>query len=372
MGIVSLFADITYEGAKSISGQFLAFLGVSGAIVGFVAGFGELVGYSFRIISGYISDRTKQYWTITCIGYVINLLAVPLLALSGNWQTAAGLMIMERFGKAFRTPARDALLSYATRQVGRGFGFGFHEALDQIGAIMGPLLMSAVLYYKGGYQEGFIVLGIPAICALSVLWCAKRLYPKPQDFEAESSSLLTKEFTNTYWLFIAAISCIAAGYVDFPLIAYHFEKTATVSSAMIPVLFSIAMAADGVSALVFGRFYDRKGISILILVLPLASLFAPFVFTNSFPFALIGIILWGIGLGAQESIMRAVVADLVSKDRRASAYGMFNLWFGIFWFLGSSTMGILYDISVGSLVLFSVLTQCMSLPFLFQIRNVPK
>jgi MFS family permease len=141
MGIVSLFADMTYEGSRSITGPYLAILRASAVTVGFVAGFGELTGYVIRFFSGYLIDRTHSYWTITLIGYLINLIAVPLLALAGSWEVAAALIIVERIGKGIRVPSRDVMLSHACSQVGQGWGFGLHEALDQIGAILGPLIV---------------------------------------------------------------------------------------------------------------------------------------------------------------------------------------------------------------------------------------
>lgn len=369
LGIVSLFADMTYEGAKSISGQYLAVLGASGTIVGIVAGLGELIGYGVRLLSGIISDKTGKYWMVTFIGYAINLLAVPLLALAGNWPLAASLMVLERFGKAIRSPAKDAMLSYATKEMGRGWGFGLHEAMDQVGAIMGPLIVSGILYFKGSYQMGFALLLIPALCALSVLVCARILYPRPQDLEKKTSNLTTEGFSKKYWLYIAAVCCIAAGYVDFPLIAFHFKKASVMSDAWVPVIFSISMAAAGLSALIFGRLYDTKGFSVLIFVTGLASLFSPLVFTDGFYFALSGMILWGIGLGAQESIMRAVVASLVQMNKRGTAYGILNIWFGIFWFIGSALMGFLYDISILSLIIFSLGIQLVAIPLLFAVRK---
>ncbi|MBS0656561.1 MAG: MFS transporter [Verrucomicrobia bacterium] len=367
-GFVSLFADMTYEGARSITGQYLAILGASGAVVGIVSGFGELVGYGMRLLSGRISDKTGRYWLITCIGYAINLLAVPLLALAGNWPLAAALIILERFGKAIRSPSKDAMLSYATYATGRGWGFGLHEAMDQIGAIIGPLLVSTVLYYHGSYQMSFGMLLIPALCALSVLAAAKLLYPRPQDLEVENPAIKTKGLTKTFWLYIAAISCVAAGYVDFPLIAFHFKKLTTIKDAWVPIFFAVAMAAAGLSALIFGRLFDKKGLSVLIFATAVSSLFAPLVFIDGFYVALIGMVLWGIGLGAQESIMRAVVANIVSMDKRGTAYGIMNIWFGISWFLGSALMGFLYDISVVSLVIFSLGIQVVALPILFAVK----
>jgi MFS family permease len=369
IGIVSLFADMTYEGARSITGQYLAVLGASGTVVGVVAGLGELFGYSFRLVSGYVSDRTGKYWLVTFVGYFLNLFAVPLLALAGNWPLAASLVILERFGKAIRTPSRDAMLSYATKETGRGWGFGLHEAMDQTGAIIGPLIVTCVLYFNGTFQTSFTVLLIPALCALSVLTLARMLYPRPQDLEIETIDLKEKGFSKKYWLYIIAISCVAAGYVDFPLIAFHFQKAAIISDIWVPVFFSIAMASAGLAALICGRLYDKIGFSVLIFVTALASLFAPLVFIGKFYLSLIGMVLWGIGIGAQESIMRAVVANMVQMNKRATAYGILNIWFGISWFLGSALMGFLYDVSLLSLMIFSMGIQLVSIPILIAVKE---
>ena len=173
LGVVSLLADVTYEAARSISGPFLAVLGASAALVGLVAGLGELIGYGLRVVSGILSDRTGRYWTMTLLGYAVNLLAVPALALAGRWEVAAVLLIAERFGKSIRTPARDAMLSHAAADVGRGWAFGINEAMDQIGAVLGPLLMAAVLAWKNDYRDGFAILLIPSLLALSVLVIAR-------------------------------------------------------------------------------------------------------------------------------------------------------------------------------------------------------
>ncbi|HEX9371654.1 MAG TPA: MFS transporter, partial [Roseiflexaceae bacterium] len=220
LGVVSLFADMTYEGARSITGPYLAVLGASATVVGIVAGFGELIGYGLRLVSGYLSDRTGRYWAITLVGYAVNMLAVPLLALAGNWEIAALLMIAERTGKAIRTPARDAMLSHATSEMGRGWGFGLHEAMDQIGAVLGPLIVAAVLYVRGDYQTGFALLLIPALLALGVLVAARLLYPHPRDLEVDVPAPATRGFPRVFWLYLAAVALIAAGYADFPLIAY--------------------------------------------------------------------------------------------------------------------------------------------------------
>jgi MFS family permease len=372
LGVVSLFADMTYEGARSITGPYLAILGASATAVGIVAGFGELIGYALRLVSGYISDRTGKYWTVTLVGYFVNLFAVPLLALAGRWEIAAVLMVAERMGKAIRNPSRDAMLSHATQSIGRGWGFGLHEAMDQIGAILGPLIVAGVLYFNGGYRISFAILLIPALLALAVLLVARALYPHPRDLEVPSVELNTKKFSRVFWLYLAAVSLIAAGYVDFPLISYHFERLSVVPKVWVPVFYAVAMGVDALAALLFGRLFDRVGLSILIVASLLSSLFAPLVFLGGFYLALVGMAIWGVGMGAQESIMRAAIAGMVPMNRRSTAYGIFNTGFGLFWFLGSALMGVLYDISIPSLIVFSIVMQLGSIPFFISIRKKPR
>jgi len=372
LGIVSLLADVTYEGARSITGPYLALLGASGTAVGIIAGSGELVGYALRLVSGYIADRTGRYWLITIFGYTVNLLAVPLLALAGRWEIAAALMITERIGKAIRTPSRDTMLSHATKDIGRGRGFGLHEAMDQIGAMTGPLIVAAVLYVKGGYKASFGILLIPAILAITVLSVARHLYPKPKDLEKSSVALETKGFPLVFWIYLCAVALVAAGYVDFPLMAYHFKKGAIASDNWIPVLYAIAMGIDAIAALLFGRLFDRRGVSVLIVAALISSLFAPFVFLGGFYAAIAGIVLWGIGMGAQESIMRAAIANMIPANKRGSAYGIFNAAYGLFWFLGSALMGIFYDVSIPVLIAFSVIVQLASIPFFLMAKTAVK
>lgn len=370
LGVVSLFADMTYEGARSITGPYLALLGASGAAVGVVTGFGELLGYGLRLASGYLADRTGRYWAITILGYALNLFAVPLLALSGRWELAAALMIAERLGKAIRTPARDAMLSHATKEVGHGWGFGLHEALDQVGAVLGPLVVAAVLYLlRGGYRLGFGVLLVPALCAVAVLLAAWRLYPRPRELETGPPLADGEHLPGVFWIYLAAAAFVAAGYADFPLIAYHFGKAGTISDGWIPVSYAVAMGVDALAALAFGALFDRHGLPVLIAAALLSASFAPLVFFGGFSLSLLGMALWGVGMGAQESILRAAIAGMVPRERRGSAYGLFNTGYGLAWFLGSAAMGFLYDASVRGLVTFSVLAQLGSIPLLLLVMR---
>ncbi|MBP7730415.1 MAG: MFS transporter [Bacteroidales bacterium] len=361
LGLVSLFGDMTYEAARSINGSYLKILGANGTTVGIAAGLGELAGYGLRFVSGYIADRTKKYWTIMIIGYLLNLFSVPLMALAGYWQIAVVLIIAERVGKALRTPARDAILSFGTQKMGRGWGYGLHEAMDQIGATIGPLLVSLVLLLKNqNYELAYAILAIPAIIAFMILILGVHLYPKPGELEIKTTSIVTKGVQKRFWIYIIAVVFIAAGYADFPLIAFHFKSKALMSDSVIPIFYAIAMAVDAVAALVFGKIYDRKGINILLLSVLISCAFAPLVFYGNFYLALFGMILWGIGMGAQESILKAEIANMVSTEKRGRAFGTFNAIYGLSWFAGSALMGIFYDFSIKALVIFSVTAQIIA------------
>jgi MFS family permease len=370
VGGVSLLADMTYKGARSITGPYLALLGASATVVGFVAGLGELIGYAVRLASGYLSDRTGRYWAITIFGYCVNLLAVPVLALAGSWQVAALLIVLERTGRAIRTPARDAMLSHAAGRTGLGWGFGLHEALDQTGAVLGPLALGAVLYFGGDYRLGFGVLLIPALLALALVLAARLLYPRPRDFELSGPVLEDRGLPRSFWVYLAAVALIAAGYADFPLIAFHFGKAAVIAPAWIPVLYAVAMATDAIAALALGRLFDRIGLATMIFATTASLLAAPLTFLGGPIAAVLGMALWGIGMGAQESIMRAAIALMAPAERRGTAYGTFNALYGVAWFAGSVLLGGLYDRSVAALVVVAVLLQAMALPILWWLTRM--
>lgn len=371
IGVISLFSDMTYEAARSINGSFLQLLGTNGATVGWVAGLGELAGYGLRFMSGYIADKTKKYWIILIVGYTLNLFSVPLLAFAGFWQLAVVLMIAERVGKALRTPARDALLSFGTQKMGRGWGYGLHEAMDQIGATLGPLLVSAILFYKDhNYSMAYAILVIPALLAFSTLLICKHLYPNPENLEFKTELVVSKGFPKKYWVYIGAVVFIAAGYVDFPLVAYHFKQTALMSDSSIPIFYAVAMGIDAIAALIFGKLYDRIGAKTLLIAVILSAFFAPLVFLGGIGIALFGMVLWGVGMGAQESILKAEIVNLVPSDKRGVAFGTFNAAFGLFWFAGSALMGHLYDFSIYGLIAFSILTQLLAAFILFYFIKI--
>lgn len=382
-GVVSLFSDVTHEGADSIRGVYLSLLGASAGVIGFVSGLGELIGYSMRYVFGKLTDKTRRYWPMTILGYVLDIVAVPALALVGKygWVWACGLLVIQRMGKAIKKPAKDTILSFAASQEGIGKSFGIQELLDQIGAFLGPVLMYLVLLFQtdgtvfDAYSTAFAVLAIPGAITLVLLFVTKRKFPNPENFEPEPKQSAPFRMKKEFVLYIGGISLFAFGFIDYSIIIMHVSRTYTslaaglaetgslVSSGTLPLLYAGAMLVDAVAALVFGAIYDKKGVAALVLSTLLSAPFPILIFTGrSVPAVLLGIALWGVGMGAQESILKAAVTSMVPKDSRATGYGMFECSFGIFWFLGSWLLGVLYDISIPVMVGISVAAQLAAIP----------
>jgi predicted MFS family arabinose efflux permease len=366
VGIANFFADFTYEGARGIVGPFLGSLGAGAAIIGFVAGFGELMGYGLRSVSGYFADKSHRHWAFAFLGYAVNMLAVPALALATRWPLAATLVVSERIGRGIRKPTVEAMLSYAGKSIGAGWVFGLNEALDQAGATIGPLLMALVLYLNGGFRAGFGVLLIPASICLAILIAARLLHPRPHELEeGPGHALATTNLTRAYWIYLGAGSLIAAGFADFALIGFHFHKANTVPANLIPVFYAVAMASSALASIPLGRLFDRFGPNISLFAFLVSAAAAPFVFLSTSVPALIGMIFWGIGMSAQGSLLQAMLTGVIPPQKRSTAFGLFDTGYGIAWFAGSAIMGLLYDRSILAVALFSVCLQLAALPIFF-------
>ena len=382
-GIVSLFSDMTHEGASSIRGAYLSLLGASAGAIGFISGLGELIGYSMRYVFGKLTDKTKHYWPMTIAGYVLDVLAVPALALVGEhgWVWACALLVVQRMGKAIKKPAKDTIMSFAASQEGVGKSFGIQEVLDQIGAFLGPVLLYLVLLLQTdgstftAYSRCFAVLAIPGAITLVLLLVTRRKFPNPEHFEPEPKEFVRFRMKKEFVFYIAGISLFAFGFIDYSIIIMHVSRTYThlaaglsetsslVNTGTLPLLYAGAMLVDAVAALFFGLLYDKKGVSALVWSTVLSAPFAIFIFAfQSTPMLLIGIALWGVGMGAQESILKAAVTTMVPKASRATGYGVFECAFGAAWFLGSWLLGVLYDHSVTAMIVVSVAAQLAAIP----------
>jgi len=384
-GLVSLFGDIVYEGARSINGPYLKLLTVNAAILGVITGLGEFLGYALRLLSGYISDKTKSYWLLTFLGYGL-LISVPLLSLTGIWQVAALYIILERIGKAIRSPARDTILSQASSQVGTGFGFGLHEAMDQIGAVSGPLIFAGFFMLAGkqvgiiDYQKAYAFLWIPFLLVILCLFFSYAKVPHPEALEITQKNNIPNKLSKVFWLYTLFTFTTTLGFCSFILIAFHFKSSGVLSDAQIPLFYAIAMGVDALAALVIGKLYDvlknknnnqNAGLNLLA-VIPVFSLLIPFfIFSKNLNFIIIGVLCWGIVMGIHETIMRSAIADITSLTKRGTGYGIFNTTYGLAVFLGSSLIGVLYDLSLFFVVLSIILIEILAfVPFFLMKKEI--
>lgn len=377
MGLIALFSDMTHEGARSILGVYLGLTGASAAAIGFISGLGEFVGYALRLLTGILTDRTKKYWLLTILGYAIDVLAIPALALvpRNGWIFACALVLLERVGKAVKKPAKNTLVSFAASQAGAGKGFAIQEFVDQLGAFLGPVVLFLVLLVRSGgdtfatYQLCFLVLGIPALITIGLLFFAKSKFPHPEQFEKEAAAAAPFQGKAAFWVYIAGIACLAFGFIDFPLITLHVSRLNIIAEDTLPLLYAGAMVVDAFAALGFGYLFDRRGVRVLMLSTLLSAASSLFIFGLGSQWAVFaGVMLWGVGMGAQESILKSVVNIVVPKANRASGFGIFETAFGAAWFLGSLTTGLLYDASLPWMIAVATGAQLLAIPLFYRTQ----
>ncbi|MFF9410150.1 MFS transporter [Streptomyces anandii] len=389
-GTVSLLADFVYEGARSVTGPLLSSLGASALVVGVVTGAGEAAALGLRLVSGPLADRTRRFWTLTIAGYLLTVVSVPPLGVVGTLWAACALVVAERVGKAVRSPAKDTLLSHATAATGRGRGFAVHEAMDQVGALIGPLTVAGVLALTGGsYGPALGVLAVPGVAVVGLLLWLRSRVPDPRRYEdgAQASREPTeakapatgptpanaaaraRRLPTAFWTYAAFTAATTAGFATFGVLSYHLVQRHLLAPAWVPVLYAAAMAVDAVAALVSGWFYDRHGPAVLVVLPLLAALVPALAFTDAVTVAVAGSLVWGAALGVQESTLRATVADLVPPGRRATAYGVFAGVVGGASLVGGALTGALYGVSVPLLVTVVAAIQVLALALLVFTRT---
>ncbi|MGW2523143.1 MFS transporter [Streptomyces sp. NPDC001617] len=368
-GTVSLLADFVYEGARSITGPLLASLGASALVVGVVTGAGEAAALGLRLVSGPLADRTGRFWGLAIAGYALTVVSVPLLGVVGVLWAACALVIAERVGKAVRSPAKDTLLSHATAATGRGRGFAVHEAMDQVGALIGPLVVAGVLALTGGdYGPALGVLAVPGVAVLGLLVWLRARVPDPAAYEREaaptSEPTPTGRLPRAFWTYAAFTAATTAGFTTFGVLSYHLVERHLMTTAWVPVLYAAAMAVDALAALATGWLYDRFGARVLAALPALTAAVPMLAFTNTVTVAVLGSLVWGAAMGIQESTLRATVADLVPPGRRATAYGVFAGVVGGASLVGGALTGALYGVSIPALIAVVVVVQVLALVLL--------
>ncbi|WP_343994230.1 MFS transporter, partial [Terrabacter terrae] len=375
-GFVSLAADMVYEGARSMYGPLLASLGASALVVGLVTGAGEAMALVLRLVFGPLADRTGRYWGLTILGYGLTAVCVPLLAVTpflggAGLVVAAVLILLERSGKAVRSPSKSALLAHVATAVGRGRGFGLHKALDQVGALSGPLLVAAVTAAaSGAIWPGMAVLAIPGAVAMLLLAVIRSRVPDPSVYDAPGSAEVSAAppgsprgglrgwfadavgsgLPREFFGYALAAGLTTGGLVTFGILGYHLTVDHLVPVATVPVVYAGAMAVEALAALGVGLVYDRRGGAVLYAVPVLVALVPPLALSGTVWVALVGVAVWGLAYGVQDSTVKALVAEVVEAPRRATAYGVFAGVQGAFAIVGGLVAGWLYDRSLPALV----------------------
>lgn len=370
MGLVDLFGDTTYSGGAGMNGIFLASFGASAAVISAVGGSSEFLNYLTRGVSGYFADRIRRRWPLVFVGYCVNLLAVPALALAGHWPIAAALIVVQGIGRGVRKPLVQAMLSYTTRRYGKGWVYGVNTALDNTGRALGPLIVAGVLLVTNAFRPTYALLTIPAVLALTTLTVARIRFPEPESFEQQQKQPTedTERFHGSYWLYLAAGACFAAGVMNFELISFHLLQSGAPRES-VPLYLALGASVGALSSLGLGRLYDRVGLGVVLMAVVAAAAFSPFVFLLPVGLAVVGMALWGIGQATQDSLLTAVVAGVLPQGRRDLAFGLYYAGYGVGWLAGSVTAGLLYDQSRVALVAFAAGIQLLSLPIFLAARR---
>ncbi len=367
--LVSLFADMTYEGGRSVIGSYLAGLGAWSLVAGAVA-LGDLLNYAFRGVSGVLSRRVhsgRGYWALVFLGYGVNLLAVPALALAGRWEVALALIMLERVGKGLRTPLRDAILAEVTKPLGRGKGFGLHELMDQLGAVSGPLVVAASLTFGRGYPATYLLLAVPATASLTCLAFASIKYPRPKAVGGREAAV--RGLGRGFWGITAASAALAFGFMHWALVAYYAGTSLHIPACGIALAYALAMGADAASALPAGYAYDRIGLKSLYMSPPLAFAAVAILllckpWLDGWLSVLVSSAFWGVSMGFYETVSRVAIAEVVEAKLRPYAYGMYGLAYGLAWGVGNLAMGALVNGFPTAVLALSLTAQALSLAIL--------
>ncbi len=345
MGIVSMLGDIAYESGRGIAPDYLRFLGASAFMVGAVSGAGEFIGYAMRLVSGPLADRSRAYWLFIFLGYGL-ILAVPLMGFTSSVEVVMLLLLLERLGKALRSPSRDTVVSIVSKGMGSGKAFGLHEFIDQIGAVVGPAALGAVMFYTANsYPAAFRSLLIPYVLMLAFLAYTYTRIGRRVDVEAKSAGTVDGSLTAGFWLYCAAILLNTLGLIPVALILYRGSSILQPSGQqwIVPLLYVVVQLIDAPMALASGILFDRLGVKVLAVPFALSVLPAFLVTYGGLIDVVSACIVYGVVLGMQESIYRAAIADLVPMSKRGTAYGIFNTALGVGTLAGGVVFGYFID-----------------------------
>jgi len=361
LGLVSLFADVVYEGGRSVSGAYLAELKAP-VVATALVGVGEFLGLVFRLFSGYIATMLQSptvLWGSTLLGYLITSLSIPMIAFAPTWHEVVVLYIIERLGKGLRTPTRDVIIAEVSEGIGVGKGFGIHELLDQVGAFLGPTLVSILITFYG-YRVAYLTLLIPGIISVLLVVTAWRLYPKLRSTSVKSPKLVVRGYGSLFWIYTLATSVLALGFMHWSIASYYLKIRGVVGDAEIGFIYAIAMLVDAVVAVPLGILFDKVRFKTLLMIPALTPVFIVLIMYAPHELLYFSAIPWGIVMCSEESVMRASIALLVEPPKRPLAYGFFGLVFGFMWAVGGYIYTVLIDKPL-YMLLYAIVTSIASI-----------
>jgi MFS family permease len=361
LSLVSLFADVVYEGGRSVSGAYLAELKAP-VVATALVGVGEFLGLVFRLFSGYIATMLQSptvLWGSTLLGYLITSLSIPMIAFAPTWHEVVVLYIIERLGKGLRTPTRDVIIAEVSEGIGVGKGFGIHELLDQVGAFLGPTLVSILITFYG-YRVAYLTLIIPGIISVLLVVTAWRLYPKLRSTSVKSPKLVVRGYGSLFWIYTLATSVLALGFMHWSIASYYLKIRGVVGDAEIGFIYAIAMLVDAVVAVPLGILFDKVRFKTLLMIPALTPVFIVLIMYAPHELLYFSAIPWGIVMCSEESVMRASIALLVEPPKRPLAYGFFGLVFGFMWAVGGYIYTVLIDKPL-YMLLYAIVTSIASI-----------
>lgn len=345
IGLVSLLNDASSEIIYPLLPIFLATsLGASAGAIGIIEGLAESISSLLKLFAGHLSDRLGKRKFLVVGGYALAALMRPLLAFAGNWHQVLAIRVGDRVGKGLRTAPRDAMIADSVRLEQRGLAFGFHRAMDHGGAVIGPIIgYLLVVLFAGNFTKIFLIAAIPAFAAVLVAIFVMRESPVHKD-TAKPVKLSLRGFNGNFkrFLLILALFTLSNSSDSFLILR---ARDSGVSLAIIPLLWAAHHGSKVLSSLYGGDLSDRLGRKRLIVSgwVLYAAVYAGFAFVDNAFSVWALFLIYGIYFGLVEGAEKALVADLVRPEQRGTAYGLYNLAFGITVFPASLLMGIIWD-----------------------------
>lgn len=349
LGFVSMLMDISSEIIHSLLPLFLTTaLGTSTFVIGVIEGLGESTSLIVKIFSGALSDYLGQRKIIAVIGYAMGAISKPLFAIAPTSSMVLAARVFDRIGKGMRGAPRDALVADIAPYESRGSAFGLRQALDTVGAVIGPLLaVGLMLLFANQFRIIFWRAAIPGVLSVMLLIfgvkeprtpvpCEKRINPL-------SRNHLSRLDTAYWWLVIIGAIFTLARFSEAFLVLRAIDVGMSITIA--PIAMVIMSFTYAISAYPFGKLADNMSHSRLlmagILVLIVADMLLAI--NHHWTTLIAGISLWGIHMGITQGLLATMVADVSPGDLRGTAFGFFNLASGLMMLVASMLAGFLWE-----------------------------